>query len=267
MNSTILDQHKGKLITQIGACYPGEKAIFRGQDLHTELTDIEWFDLYIYGITGRRLDPNKLKLLQTLWTYTSYPDSRIWNNRVASLAATTKSTVSLGCTAGLSVSEAEIFGRGIDIKAITFLVNTLKKIKKNYTLDECVKDELKVHRGIAGYGRPLSSKDERIDPILEKAKSLKLADGAHLKLAFDIDKFLNDGRWRLKINYAAVSAALAADIGLTPLEYYQYALPAFLAGMIPCHIEASEKPAGTLFPTPCKDIHYTGPEKRAWKNK
>ncbi len=262
-----LKQFSNSLKTRMGACFPGEKAIFRGHDLHQELGDIEWFDLYIYGITGKRFTKNKLSLLETIWTYTSYPDARIWNNRVAALAGSTKSTANLATSASLAVSEAEVYGGGVLYKSISFLLRTNKEIDVSSQLKIHIEKELHSNRGIAGYGRPLISSDERILPILEKAKSLGLNKGPHLKLAYDIEKLLIEGRWRLRINYAAISSALAADIGLSPMQFYQFMSTVFLAGMQPCYTEAVEKPAGTLFPTACHDIKYEGVKKRIWKEK
>ncbi|MDB5887981.1 MAG: hypothetical protein JWM03_853, partial [Rhodocyclales bacterium] len=125
-------------------------------------------------------------------------------------------------------------------------------------------DELDEHRSIAGYGRPLLNGDERNQHILALAKSLGLDSGPHLKLAFAIETFLLAGRWRMKINYGGVAAALLADIGLSPQEHYQFMFPAFLAGMQPCFIEAAEKTEGTLYPISCADIRYEGVPYRSW---
>jgi hypothetical protein len=66
------------------------------------------------------------------------------------------------------------------------------------------------------------------------------------------------------MNYGGLVAGLAADLGLSPREYYLFLHPAFLAGMVPCYIEASERPEGTLFPLPCDGVAYLGAPKRAW---
>ncbi len=67
------------------------------------------------------------------------------------------------------------------------------------------------------------------------------------------------------MNYAAVHAALIADMGLTARQYQLLRVPTFLAGMPPCLVEAAEKPEGALFPTPCVDVVYEGVPRREWK--
>ena len=262
----LLLQNADILKSRMGACFPGERAVFRGHDLHVELKDMDWIELYVFGITGRRFTPQQLRLLNAIWVYTSYPDARIWNNRVAALAGSTRSTGALGISAALAVSEASIYGRGIDVRAINFIVRTRKAIDNGSELADCVQDELKKHRGIAGYGRPLSSGDERIAPFMALARTLGLDDGPHVRLAYAVDEYLLAGRFRLRMNFAAIVPALCADIGLSPQEYYLFVFPAFLAGMPPCFIESSQRPEGTLFPLSCAHILYEGVSKREWQS-
>ncbi len=257
-------QNVGKLKSRMGGVAGGSHAIFRGLDLHVDLKDMDWLELYVYGITGRRFSPQQLTMIHHLWSFTSYPDARIWNNRVAALAGSCRSTGNLAMAAALAVSEASIYGRGVDIRAITFLQNTLKATATGGSIAECVRKELDIHRSIAGYGRPLTAKDERIEPIMTLARELGLDTGAHIRLAFEIDDYLAAGRWRLRMNYAAIAAALMADMAFSPQEYYQIAFPTFLAGMQPCYIEATENTEGACFPVPCENIFYTGKPARAW---
>lgn len=262
-----LKQNTGPLKSRMGAFYPGSHVIFRGHDLHADLKDMDWVELYVFGITGRRFTPQQLRLMHAIWTYTSYPDVRLWNNRVAALAGNTRSTGNLGVSAALAVSEASIYGRGIDKRAITFLLNTRKALDEGGALDECVRKELEENRSIAGYGRPLINGDERNEHMMALAKSLGLDNGIYLKLAFSIEEFLFAGRWRMKMNYGGLAAALCADLGLSAQEYYQFVFPAFLAGMQPCFIEASERQEGSLYAIPCAAISYNGEAKRNWSER
>ena len=260
----LLQENVGVLKSRMGTFYPGSHVIFRGHDLHTDLKDMDWMELYVFGITGRRFSKEQLRLMHSIWTYTSYPDVRLWNNRVAALAGSSRSTGNLGVAAALAVSEASIYGRGIDMRAIDFLIRTHQQMEEGGILEKCIQQELESHRSIAGYGRPLINGDERNQHILALAQSLGLDQGSYLRLAFSIEETLFAGRWRMKMNYAGLVAALAADIGFSPREYYLFLFPAFLAGMQPCFIEASDRPEGTLYPIPCTNILYEGEFKRTW---
>ncbi|HEY4542485.1 MAG TPA: hypothetical protein VIG66_08960, partial [Noviherbaspirillum sp.] len=81
----------GAIKSRMGAFFPGSHVVFRGQNLHIDLKNMDWVELYVFGITGRRFTPEQLRLMHSIWTYTSYPDVRLWNNRVAALAGSTRS--------------------------------------------------------------------------------------------------------------------------------------------------------------------------------
>lgn len=259
-----LSQKAGKLQTAMGGFFPGSHVVFRGQTLHSDLKDMDWMALYLFGICGRRFTSVELKLANALWTYTSYPDARIWNNRVAALSGSARSTGSLGISAALAVSEAHIYGRGNDIQAITFFISAQKRLAVGGKLADCLQEEMRTHRRIAGYGRPLINADERIAPIMAKAAELGFADGPHIQLAFAVERFLLDSGRNLRMNYGAALAAFGADLGLSPEEFYLFMIPSFLAGMPPCFLEARHSVEGSLFPLRCTDIAYDGPPARTW---
>ena len=117
----LLEENVGRLVSNAGAFFPGERVVFRGHDLHASLKDMDWLELYLFGITGRRFTPQQMKVFHALWTYTSYPDARLWNNRVAALAGTTRSTGNLGISAAVAISEAHIYGGGVVLRISEFL--------------------------------------------------------------------------------------------------------------------------------------------------
>ncbi len=260
----LLQENVGVLKSRMGAFFPGSHVMFRGHELHVDLKDMDWVELYVFGITGRRFSPEQLRLMHAIWTYTSYPDARIWNNRVAALAGTARSTGNLGVSAALAVSEAHIYGRGNEVQAISFFLSTQKALDAGGELADCMREEMRNFHRIAGYGRPLINADERIEPTMNLARSLGLSDGVHVRLAYTVERnLLNSGR-NLKMNYGGLVSALGADFGMSPSEFYAFMFPSFLAGMQPCYIEASERPEGTLFPLSCDRISYEGLAKRPW---
>lgn len=262
---TLLD-YEDHWVTRMGAWFPGERVVFRGKDLFHELNQAGWMALLLYGITGRRFDDRQLKLFEGIWTLcTSYPDPRLWNNRVAALAGTARSTAALAIGAANAVSEASIYGRRPDIRAIDFLLRTRQRLEQGEDLQTLIKAELKTYRGIFGYGRPLVRRDERIEPMMSLAGELGFAQGVYVKLSFAIEEVLKKGRWRLSMNVAALAAALAADQDLTREQYYQFLVLSFSAGMFPCYLDTSEQPEGAFFPFRCDRVKYRGKRRRRWR--
>ncbi|HYW91528.1 MAG TPA: hypothetical protein VFA95_03530 [Gammaproteobacteria bacterium] len=260
-----LEQAETRWDTEMGEWVPGVRVHFRDFDLHRDLLRASWVDVYMYGISGRRYSERELRMITAMWVATSFPEPRIWNNRVASLAGTARTTGNLGISAAMAVSEASIFGRRPDIRTIDFLQRARARREQGEALEEIVRDELKRYRGLPGYGRPVTNVDERIPHVMAVARGLGFDDGPFVRLAQEIEEVLQRGRWRMKMNYACLAAALSADMGMSPREYYAGTYPAFLAGMWPCFIEASQKEEGTFFPLRCARIAYEGPGPRRWE--
>ncbi|CAN5487523.1 hypothetical protein BH11PSE11_BH11PSE11_39170 [soil metagenome] len=260
----ILSEHAGVLRTQVGACWPGTRAVFRGQDLHKDLHGVDWMELFVFGITGRRYEPNEVRLMHAIWVVTSYPDTRLWSNRVGALAGNSRSSPVLGLAAAIAITEAEVFGGGPGIRAVDFFRRAGQAVKSGRDIRDVVETELE-SRWIYGYGRPLNSTDERLPSLMAHVREQGFDKGHHYQLAFAIEKILVERKPFLKMNYAAVTAALAADLGFTPRQYQLFNILKTLAGMPPCIVEGTQKPEGTLFPTPCSGISYEGVAQRPWR--
>lgn len=259
-------RHEDAWVTDKGLALAGERVVYRGRDLFTTLRDTRWMELYLLGITGRQFTDAQLDLFESLWALsTSYPDPRIWNNRVAALAGTTRSTGALALAAGTAVSEARIYGFGPIIGAFDFITWANRQRMAGESLVSPVLEALRRDRTIPGYARPRVSADERIAPLGRRAARLGLAGGDHLETAREIDRILVTRRYRLRMNVAAMAAALAADQGLSRREYYQFVLPCFTAGLVPCFMDAEEKPPGTFLPLRCTRVVYEGPPPRRWR--
>jgi citrate synthase len=257
--------HEDRWHTRMGLVFPGERVVFRGKDLFHELKDMRWMELLLFGITGRRFDEKQIHLFEGIWTTcTSYPDPRIWNNRVASHAGSARSTAALAISASIAVSEAKIYGGQPVIKSIDFLLKTKIELDRGRLLVNIVTEELTQQRGIPGYARPIIQIDERINPLLHLAKELGYDDSPYIKLAFDVESCLLQGRWRMRMNIAALIAALAADQGLSSEEYYQYMVLCFTGGMFPCFIDSKNKEEGVFLPLSCERISYIGKKYRRW---
>lgn len=260
--SKLLEDNVGILKTRMGAFWAGSRAVFRGQDLHADLRDMDWVELYLFGITGRRFTSEQIELLHGILVYTSYPDARLWNNRVAALAGSVRSTPGLGIAAAMAVSEASIYGGQPGVRAIDFFLRAQRHVTNGGTLADFVAKEGRIY----GYGRPTpDTTDERIPWLKALANRLSLDQGPHFKIALEVEKILVSRHAHLRMNYAAITSSLCADIGFSISEFQVFRVPLFMAGMPPCYIEAVQKPEGTTFPIPCKGVFYEGVSKRRWK--
>lgn len=261
----LLKSYEDNWETDMGACFPGEQRVaVRGHDLFNSFKESGWMEYLLFVVTGKR-DKKLANLLEKVWVYcTSYPDPRLWNNRVAALAGTSKSTAVLGVSAGVAVSEATVYGMRPIKGASDFLLRVKKKIDEGFSLEAVVEKEMSTYRSIYGYGRPLTRGDERIPPMMQVAKKEELLGGYYLTLAFKIEEELQK-KYKLKMNIAAVYAGLMCDQKLTALEAYYMTTLSFSAGIFSSYVDATEKPEGAFFPIRVSRISYKGMDQvRVW---
>lgn len=252
--------------TALGAIRPGQGAVLRGRDLLAELGREPWMGLYLYALTGRRLPPPALRLLEGIWVLCcSYPDPRLWNNRIAALAGNARAPGGLALGAALGASEGRLYGAVPAAEALAMLQALHRREAAGEALEALVEEALRRDRRLPGYGRPVVRHDERVAPLLALARELGLDGGPHLALALRLEGLPALRRRRLRINVAAVAAGLAADLGLDAEAFHLYLLPCFTAGIVACYADARAHPEGSFLPLRCDRVHYTGPPPRRWE--
>ncbi|MGX4675738.1 hypothetical protein ACWCIB_02600 [SAR92 clade bacterium H246] len=261
-----LEKYEDNWQTSMGGWFPGEKVILRGKNVFTELNDRTWMEYLLFAATGRE-SAKIAKLMEGMWVIcTSFPDPRIWNNRVSALAGTARSTGALAAAASVAVTEATLYGLKPIKGASEFLYRAKDTCPDKDNLEHFVKLELKKHRSIFGYGRPLLNGDERVEPMLNFAQSIGCGDGEFVDLVFQVEDILMNSRLRYRVNIAAVCAGLLADVGMAPMDFYNMMILGFSAGAVPCYIDASKQREGCFFPLRTSRLNYIGAEKdRHWR--
>ncbi len=262
----ILEDHYGPLKSKMGKAFPGKRAVFRGKDLHKDLHELDWFALYLFGISGKQFGRSELRLLDMVCKITSYPDARLWNNRVAALAGSARSTSTLGISGGLAITEAQLFGIQAAQMCGDFLIRAQRQMDLGKNLRSVIEDDIKKFKYIKGFGRPIAAveQDERFPAILRVYEEENIPRGKYVNLVFAVEKSMMEMGLPLRANYAAFGAAIPLDLGLTLQQVVCYLYVYMLAGIPPCYLEALERPEGATFPIKCEDISYTGPEIRSW---
>ena len=254
-------------VTEMGAWFAGERVVFRGLDVFTDLFDKSWVEVWYFSITGKFFSKEQIELFSRLWVIcTSYPEPRIWNNRVAALCGTARATAMIGMSSAIAVSEGKYYGGQANYAAVEFIKNAKQFVDEGGDLQSFVISSIKTTRQIpTGFGRPIINNDERVPHAMRLAKSLDFDNGTHVKLALDIEKILSKKRYRAVLNIGGLTAALCADQGLSAEEFYYAASVIYSAGMIACYSDARHKPVGTFFPLSCERIHYEGKPLRKWE--
>ena len=258
--------HPDILRTAVGALSPGERVIFRGRVLHQDMRDWSWLKLWAFSITGRELADPALKLLNAMWVYTSFPDVRLWNNRVAALASSARSTPISALAASVAVEESYVFGAGPELECSRFLVRALAQEARGLSLQDIIDAEIRDNGRVAGYGRPLTAQDERMQPLLAAARAQALDQGPHLALMNRLAQAFESRKNALKPNYAALICALGADLGFSAEQFVLFLGLLLTAGTPPCQLEWAEQPENAFMRTALSQVNYVGPEERNWSD-
>lgn len=276
----MLSKWESRWTTDLGAWFPGDQVLLRGKNIFEDWADSRWMGYLLFAITGRQFSDLQVQMFEGIWILsTSFPDPRLWNNRMAALAATARSTSNLGLAAGIAVSEAIIFGHRPLLASFNFLTNIQRQLIQGANLETMLRDALAApvtgrpgsgrNRQVArvpGFGRPITSRDERLEPLLGLAERLGFRQGPHLLLTETIERTLGAMGQPLKMNVATLMGALCADQSMTAKQYYHYAMLCFTAGIVPCALDASEHPEGAFFPLRCSNIQYEGKPLRKWRS-
>ena len=251
--------------SSVGACYPGRGAEFRGFDMFKKFRNSNWLGMFYFATTGKELNKNSEVFLNGIYSMCfSYPDSRIWNNGVAALAGTSRSTMQLGVCSASAVSEATFYGGPPVMKSLDFFLRARSLKDSGSTLEEIEQLEKDRNKFIYGYGRPVVSEDERVKPAVDLLKELDLFDREYIQFALQFEKYLKKKNDEIGLNIGGIFAAFCADEGMSPNQLYSIMVVCFSVGMVACYIDTLDKPEGHYFPLQCQSIKYSGQETRKW---
>lgn len=258
-------------LEQLRRCYPttagfaelSKRAVYRNHDLHQTLKNLSWFELNLYGITGRRFSPVQVRVLNYLWLQTSYADVRIWPNRIVALAGSARSTPLLALVGGMASCDAELFVATPLVRCLAMLRRLRDQIQEGASLETLLQAELDQRRTVYGFGRPIASLDERIPHLVTFLRELDSDHGECFRLAFRIEAFLLEAK-QIRMNIAALLAAVCADLGFDEVQMHLFSSLLVFAGMPPCYLDAQRVPPGGVLPLRCDDVRYTGVAPRRW---
>ena len=241
--------------------------LHRGKDIFTELRDKTWFEYLLFAVTGSE-NPKLARLIEGIWVIcTSYPDPRLWNNRVAAFAGTARSSGHLAIAGAVAVTEASIYGGQPILKVADFLSRATNQLQKGEKLQQVLDNEISQNGKVYGYGRPGFGEDERIQPLLDFVKEANIERGRYTELVFEIEKYFACFKRRLQPNIAALVTGLLLDQGLKAREIYYLYILGFSGGFLPCYLDAQAQPEGALFPLRSKRVKYCGVAPRSWSIK
>lgn len=270
---------------RVGAWFPGERVIMHGENILETMQGKTLLEVLLFGATGKKVEPARARLLDEVLAYAgSIPDPRLWNNRVAALGATARTTSILAVSAATAISDAIIYGFKPTICAYHMYKDLLGKLAQGKTLVSLLEERLSERKNllhqkqrgkssngknravdyIPGFGRPMVKNDERFPPLMATLKKHNAHEGPAIKLAHAIQSTLSEMGYKLNLNMGGIIAAIGVDQDLGTQEFLHYLTFCFSPGLMTCFDDAISQPEGRFFPMRCEQIEYKGESLRQW---
>lgn len=255
------DRRRGVIFSTVGGWSMKGEVRCRDRDLLNDLLrNHSYFQVLIYSVSGKLVDPKFAKWFEALMVCLSYPDHRIWCNQVGTLAGELKSSPVAAAVAGSLAADSEIYGSRPALYGMRFIQDALKKNEAGMSAEQIVDDEVKRNRGrvnIMGYTRPIAIGDERVPVLRALARELGFAAGRHETLALQIESVMRE-KFGEKINVNGFASAFCSDNGLSPEDGYRIASVGVTAGVLACYLDYLPQPENSFLPLRCDDIDYQG---------
>lgn len=267
--------------TATGNWFPGERIVLNGENVLSSMKGKSWMEIILLAITGQVPDPKTAAYLDAILALSGcIPDPRLWNNRIAALGGTVRSTPALAMSAGMAASDAVIFGFQPMMGAHHLFADVIRQLDSGKNLKDVLSQRLAMaHQGrpgtgknreialLAGYGRPVAKGDERIPAIMEVVRQYGHDHGQAVTLAFAIEQHLEQQGLAFRLNSGGLIAAICADLGMTALQLYYYVSHCFYVSLAACNADALHHKIGSFFPLRCTQVMYEGPPERKWQRR
>lgn len=260
-----LDQGRGKIISNTGGWFPGKGVFSHGYSMLEELVgEKSYFQILILNATGKLVERPLADWVEAIYGCLSWPDPRIWCNQIGALAGAARTSVVAATSIGVLATDSRSYGVLPLIEGVTFIQNALQRHQQGVSAEEIVRGAASARGGkpfIVGYIRPIAKGDERLETMERVSAKLQIPVGAHLALAYDIEKVLmrefDEG-----MNINGYVSAVLSDHGFVAQEIYQLFSTLVASGVTACYLDTYHRAPDTFLPLRCEDIVYQGTAAR-----
>jgi citrate synthase len=216
----------------------GRQVVVHGLDLHHDCLAMSLFEYTAFATLGRQLPPPRVRILERIFIATGYPDARIWCNRIAGYLGSARVDPGYMLAAAIAASDSVAYG----FRAIRAAYDAQAAIPEPLDeRDRWLTAALVEHRLLAGYGRPMSTTDERIGATLAILAEAGERAGPALRRAFWLHDRLVE-RKGIELNAAGAWAAVAIDFGLSRAEFETLSTLVFAPGYLAVYSDQLARP-------------------------
>jgi citrate synthase len=259
------DEYRGVIRTRRGGWVIGEGVHSHGYSLLDELVGTaSFFQVMMLNVTGKLPELRLAKWIEAAYICLSWPDPRIWCNQIGSLGGTVRTSPVAAICAGTLAADSSLYGQGTSLNVIRFITLALDKTKKGQSIEQIVDGQRKglgQSLNIPGFARPIAKGDERVTAMERVTSALSFSIGDHLKLAYNIDAYI-DEKYSERMNLAGYVFSFLLDQEFSADEIYRIFSLWVNGGIHACYAEAADRPSESFLPLQCEDIEYCGQPER-----
>jgi citrate synthase len=263
--NTNFDKYRGQINSLKGGWTMGEGIITHGYSL---LDDIHgkcsMFQVMIMNVTGRLPEKRLADLVEGVYICSSWPDTRIWCNKIGVFCALTKTSPTTAIAAGGLAGNSKIYGPGTGLSIGPFLQKAYDHIISNndsvgsFIEKQCYKNGSLV---APGFARPLAKGDERIPAMRILQDKLGFDDGPYTLMTRQMEEYLNKKAGE-GLNLSGYFTAFMLDQGFNIEEIMGITAFAVSGGVYAAYFEYINQSPNSFLPLRVNDIEYIGPEAR-----
>jgi hypothetical protein len=262
---TDYDQHRGKIYSQKGGWRVGSGITTHGYSL---LDDIHGkcsvFQVIIMNVTGRLPDKRLADFVEGLFICLSWPDARIWCNKVGAFCAMTRASPTAAIASGGLAGDSTMYGPGTVPAIDAFIKCAHEYIVEGGGSVENFIDENGYRGGklyAPGFARPLAKGDERITAMRRYARELGFVPGVYENMVNQIEEHLalREGEG---LNLAGYFTAFMYDREYSMHELMGITAWCISTGVYASYFEQIDRPPEAFLALKVDDIDYSGPAIR-----
>ncbi|WP_076420461.1 hypothetical protein [Colwellia sp. UCD-KL20] len=255
------EHYHGRIVSARGGWKIGEGVQCCGYDMMEDLVGKKsYMQVVILNATGRLPSKALADWIEAIHICLSWPDPRIWCNRIGALAGSARTTAVAASTLGVLAADSKSYGIKPLISGVGFIQYAHKEITKGISIDDFIINEVKKNGGkpyLMGYIRPIAKGDERIPAMEKVTKDLNFTIGKHLSLAYKIEEHLNK-KFDETMNVNGYVSAFLSDQGYSAEEVYRIFSSLVISGVTACYTDTRERVKGGFSPLKTSDVTYTG---------
>ncbi len=263
---TEFDKLRGAIYSTKGGWDIGGGIMTHGHSLLDEiLGKCSVFQVIIMNVTGKLPERRLADFVEALFVCMSWPDSRIWCNKIGTFCAMTRTSATTAISAGGIAGDSTLYGAGTGYAVNTFIekaYNTCVNPNTESVNTFIRENAYRSGRLFApGFARPFVRGDERVPEMRRYARELGFEVGPYEKLANEIESVLNarDGEG---LNLSGYIIVCLKDLGYNIKEIMGFSAACVTTGIYASYFEYIDRPPEAFLPLHVSDIEYVGELQR-----